>query len=444
MSLIQNRAAVAPLQRHFSLGAEPSAAQSASVAELVAKLRPEIPLHCIRPAAITGAAHAFVQAFNGEVLYAVKCNPEPAVLRAIWEGGVRHFDCASIAEVALVRRLFPGAAIHFMHPVKSRAAIREAWLLHGVRDFVFDAPGELNKILTEIATPEAAQLDCRPGLFVRLALPKSGAVIDLSSKFGADVETAVSLLRAARPHAGILGVAFHVGSQCTDPLAWREAMALAGIVIRRAGVCIDVIDVGGGFPVAYPGVTPPPLGAFMAEIDAAFDRLNLPGAKLWAEPGRALVAGGGSVVVQVQLRKGNMLYVNDGVYGSLADAGPLGFRFPARLIRAQHATAGAPDAAFALFGPTCDSTDVMQGPFMLPNNVSEGDWIEIGQLGAYGSCMRTGFNGFDKAILAEVRDRPMLATAGYENDDSGAYGHDNDSHRAPDVIKLPFAYPRAA
>jgi ornithine decarboxylase len=148
--------------------------------------------------------------------------------------------------------------------------------------------------------------------------------------------------------------------------------------------------------------------------------------------------------VQVQLRKGNMLYVNDGVYGSLADAGPLGFRFPARLIRAQHATAGAPDAAFALFGPTCDSTDVMQGPFMLPNNVSEGDWIEIGQLGAYGSCMRTGFNGFDKAILAEVRDRPMLATAGYENDDSGAYGHDNDSHRAPDVIKLPFAYPRAA
>jgi ornithine decarboxylase len=364
----------------------------------------------------------------------VKCNPEPAVLRAIWAGGVRHFDCASIAEVTLVRRLFPGAAIHFMHPVKSRAAIRDAWILNGVRDFVFDSADELTKILTELASPEAAELNAQPGLFVRLGLPKSGAVIDLSSKFGADVETAVALLRAARPHAGLLGLAFHVGSQCMDPLAWREAMALAGEVIRRAGVRIDVVDVGGGFPVAYPDITPPPLGAFMAEIDAAFDQLHLPHAKLWAEPGRALVAGGGSVVVQVQLRKGNMLYVNDGVYGSLADAGALGFRFPVRLIRAREAE-GAPEMPFSLFGPTCDSTDVMHGPFMLPNNVREGDWIEIGQLGAYGSSLRTAFNGFDQAILAEVRDAAMLETSGYETEDFVTQA---------DVTKLPFAYPRAA
>jgi ornithine decarboxylase len=444
MSLIQNRAAVAPLHRHFSLRAEPTTAQAASVAEMVAKLRPEVPLHCIRPAAITGASRAFVQAFNGDVLYAVKCNPEPAVLRAVWEGGVRHFDCASIAEVALVRRLFPGAAIHFMHPVKPRSAIREAWLLHGVRDFVFDAPDELSKILTEIATPEAALLDARPGLFVRLALPKSGAVIDLSSKFGADVETAISLLRTARPRAGKLGVAFHVGSQCVDPLAWREAMALAGIVIRRAGVRVDVIDVGGGFAVAYPGTTPPPLGAFMAEIDAAFDLLNLPGTKLWAEPGRALVAGGGSVVMQVQLRKGKMLYVNDGVYGSLADAGALGFRFPTRVIRPEEAIADAPDVAFSLFGPTCDAADVMLGPFMLPENVREGDWIEIGQLGAYGSCLRTSFNGFDRAILTEVRDRAMLETAGYQDGDSRRYVDGLGACDPYNATKLPFAYPRAA
>jgi ornithine decarboxylase len=259
-------------------------------------------------------------------------------------------------------------------------------------------------------------------------------VIDLSSKFGADFETAVSLLRAARPHAGKLGLAFHVGSQCMDPLAWREAMALAGAVIRRAGVRIDIIDVGGGFPVAYPDITPPPLGAFMAEIDAAFDQLHLPHAKLWAEPGRALVAGGGSVVVQVQLRKGNMLYVNDGVYGSLADAGALGFRFPVRLLPAGD-NSGAPDMAFSLFGPTCDSTDVMHGPFMLPNNVREGDWIEIGQLGAYGSCLRTAFNGFDQAILAEVRDAAMLETAGYEA---------TEPLVRETVTKLPFDYPRAA
>jgi ornithine decarboxylase len=435
MSLIQNRAAVAPMHRYFSFSADPADMAAPSVSEMVAKLRPEVPLHCIRPATITAAATSFVNAFNGEVLYAVKCNPEPAVLRAIWEGGVRHFDCASIAEVTLVRRLFPGAAIHFMHPVKSRAAIRDAWILNGVRDFVFDSADELAKILNEIAMPEAAELGAQPGLFVRLALPKSGAVIDLSSKFGAEFETAVALLRAARPHAGLLGLAFHVGSQCMDPLAWREAMALTGDVIRQAGVRIDVIDVGGGFPVAYPDISPPPLGAFMAEIDAAFDQLHLPHAKLWAEPGRALVAGGGSVVVQVQLRKGNMLYVNDGVYGSLADAGALGFRFPVRLIRAGQTDSGAPDMPFSLFGPTCDSTDVMHGPFMLPKDVQEGDWIEIGQLGAYGSSLRTAFNGFDQAILAEVRDAAMLETAGYQAENNVTQAN---------VTKLPFAYTRAA
>jgi ornithine decarboxylase len=413
MSLIQNRAAVAPLHRHISLGAE-SAATLPSVDEIVTKFRPEEPLHCVRPANIAAAASSFVQAFNGDVLYAVKCNPEPAVLRAVWEGGVRHFDCASIAEITLVRQLFPGAEIHFMHPVKSRSAIHEAWIQNGVRDFVVDTATELSKVLAEIAGPEAAALNAAPGLFVRLALPKSGAAIDLSTKFGADAETAVALLRAARPSAGKLGIAFHVGSQCMDPQAWREAIAQTGRVIRAAGVRVDVIDVGGGFPVAYPDIDPPPLGAFMAEIDAAFDALELPDVKLWAEPGRALAAAGGSVVVQVQLRKDNFLYVNDGVFGSLADAGALGFRFPARLIRASAATTGAPATAFSLFGPTCDSSDIMRGPFMLPDDVAEGDWIEIGQLGAYGSCLRTAFNGFGRAALVEVRDRPMLETAGYE------------------------------
>ncbi len=427
MSLIQNRAAVAPVRHHISLRAD-LAVILPDVAGMVATLRPEEPLHCVRPAVIAAASRAFVQAFNGDVLYAVKCNPEPAVLRAVWEGGVRHFDCASIAEVTLVRRMFPGAAIHFMHPVKSRSAIRQAWLQHGVRDFVFDTQDELNKIMEELATPECAALQAKPGLFVRLGLPKSSAAIDLSLKFGADFATAITLLRAARPLAGKLGVAFHVGSQCMDPLAWREAMELTGIVIHRAGVRVDVIDVGGGFPVAYPDLDPPPLGAFMAEIDAAFDRLDLPGIKLWAEPGRALAAGGGSVVVQVQLRKGNMLYVNDGVYGSLSDAGALGFRFPARLIPAANPRTGAPDAAFSLFGPTCDSADVMHGPFMLPETVREGDWIEIGQLGAYGACLRTAFNGFDRSALVEVRDAAMLQTAGYQEA----------------VMELPFAYSRAA
>jgi ornithine decarboxylase len=364
------------------------------VDDLVALERPADPMHCLRPATIVGAAKAFVAGFAGNVLYAVKCNPEPAVLCLLWEGGVRHFDCASLAEVALVSRVLPDAKIHFMHPVKARPAISAAYAAHGVRDFVLDSADELEKILQETGRPQDL------GLIVRLALPAGTARYDLSGKFGAWPEEAVALLRAARPHARTLGVSFHVGSQCLDPLAWREAIALAGRVIRASGVAVDVLDVGGGFPVAYPDMTPPPLGAFMAEIEASVEVLDMPGLALWAEPGRALVAAGTSVVVQVQHRRGDRLFINDGVYGSLSDAGAPGFRFPVRLLRRSPAEV----SGFGLFGPTCDSADFMRGPFVLPGDVREGDWIEIGQLGAYGACLRTGFNGFTESRLVEVRD----------------------------------------
>jgi ornithine decarboxylase len=400
------RVAVTPLRRRFPAAAAPLPA----VDELVALERPEEPMHCLRPATIEATARAFVDAFQGDVLYAVKCNPEPAVLRAVRAGGVRHFDCASLAEVALVRQMFPDDDIHFMHPVKARGTIREAWSRHGVRDFVLDSAEELAKIVQEIAaTGVAGEL----GLIVRLALPKGAAVLDLTGKFGAAPEAAIALLRAARGHAARLGVSFHVGSQCLDPLAWRDALELAGQVVRGAGVALEVLDVGGGFPVSYPDVEPPPLGAFLAEIDAGFERLDLPQARLWAEPGRALVAGGASLIVQVQQRRGDALYVNDGVYGSLADAGALGFRYPVRLIRPDGPAPAASRAGFSFFGPTCDSADMMRGPFVLPADVAEGDWIEIGQLGAYGGCLRTAFNGFDRARMVEVRDGPLLQTPGY-------------------------------
>jgi ornithine decarboxylase len=415
MDRLRFRSAVSPLRRGFDAaqtmrGFAPAPSVLPCVDDLIAVSRPEEPMHCLRPSAFTATACDFVSAFPGDVLYAVKCNPEPAVLRALWAGGVRHFDCASPAEVSLVRSMFPDADIHFMHPVKARGAIREAWARHGVRDFAIDCADELAKLRDEIA---ATDVDGELGVIVRVALPKGQAVLDLSGKFGAAADDAVALLRAARPLAARLGVSFHVGSQCLDPLAWRQALALVGEVIGAAGVAIDIVDVGGGFPVEYPDVVPPPLGAFIAEIEEGFDRLGLPNARLWAEPGRALVAGGGSVVVQVQLRRDDALYLNDGVYGSLADAGTLGFRYPVRLIRARGA-ADDPvgDAAvrpFRFYGPTCDSADVMAGPFLLPATVAEGDWIEIFQLGAYGGCLRTGFNGFDRARIVEVRDTPVAA-----------------------------------
>jgi len=398
MSAARTRSAVSPLRRHFAT--QPH--RLPTVDQVVAADRPEEPVHCLRPAVVADNARGFIQAFPGDVLYAVKCNPDPAVLRALYAGGVRHFDCASLPEVRLVRDMFPDAAIHFMHPIKARGAIREAWAQHEVRDFVLDDADELAKIRTEIA---ATGVPGELGLIVRLALPKGGAKLDLSGKFGAAAEAAADLLRAARGCAAMVGVSFHVGSQCLDPLAWRDALDLTGQVIRAAGVQVEVIDVGGGFPVAYPDQEPPPLGAFLAEIEAGFERLGLPRTRLWAEPGRALVAAGTSVVVQVQARRGEALYINDGVYGSLADAGALGFRYPVRLIR-PHCNLAAASTGFSFFGPTCDSADVMRGPFCLPADVGEGDWIEIGQLGAYGACLRTAFNGFDRARIVEVGDAP--------------------------------------
>ena len=395
------RSAVSPLRRPFV--AYP--VRRPTVDEVVAVARPEEPVHCLRPTTVAQTACGFVEGFPGDVLYAVKCNPDPAVLRALWEGGVRHFDCASLPEIRLVRDMFPEAVIHFMHPIKARGAIREAWERHDVRDFVLDSADELAKIRAEVA---ATGVPGALGLVVRVALPKGGAKLDLSGKFGAEADDAVRLLRAARACAAMVGISFHVGSQCLDPLAWREALALTGEIIAASGVEIDVVDVGGGFPVAYPDQEPPAVGAFFAEIEAGFEALGVPGARLWAEPGRALVAAGTSVVVQVQARRGDALYVNDGVYGSLADAGTLGFRYPVRLIRPDGAAA-VETIGFSLFGPTCDSADVMRGPFLLPADMAEGDWIEIGQLGAYGACLRTAFNGFDRARIVEVEDAAPAA-----------------------------------
>ncbi|MBP2227283.1 ornithine decarboxylase [Azospirillum agricola] len=420
MGFLRSRSAVTPLRRNGSATATTvslSSGRRTTVTQAVALHRPEEPMHCIRPGVLADTAESFVAAFGeatasvgrgGDVLYAVKCNPEPAVLRALWAGGVRHFDVASPGEIRLIRQMFPEAVLHYMHPVKGRQAIRAAYQQYGVRDFVLDSREELDKILEE--TDGAADL----GLVVRLALPKGNAVYDLSGKFGAAMADAVELLRAVRAAAPKVGVSFHVGSQMLDPAAYERALALAGRVIAEAGVTIDVLDVGGGFPVSYPGVTPPPLGDFMAAIARGVAALGLPETcRVWCEPGRALVAPGVSLVVQVVKRRGDELFINDGVYGALSDAGVPGFRFPARMIRPFEAMTDAGGVEFSFYGPTCDSADRMNGPFLLPADIKAGDWIELGQLGAYGSCLRTAFNGFDQAKVVEVADAPLLETPGY-------------------------------
>jgi ornithine decarboxylase len=372
---------------------------------VVARERPAEPLVCLRPITIAAASRGFVAAFPGDVLYAVKCNPEPRVLRAVWAGGVRHFDCASLPEIALVRKLLPQAEVHFMHPVKARHAIHAAFHEHGVIAFAFDSAEELEKIVQETVPVGLVGAAPTLGLFVRLAVTQGGAY-DLSGKFGVNVAEAAALLRAARPHAARLGIAFHVGSQCLDPAVYAQAMELAAEAVAQAEVAVDIVDVGGGFPSVYPGMEPPALETYFSVIHAGFEALPISySAELWCEPGRALCAEYASLIVRVEKRRGSELYINDGAYGALFDAAHVGWRYPVRLLREAPSTTRP--AEFSFFGPTCDDIDQMAGPFELPADIGTGDYIEIGMLGAYGTAMRTQFNGFGVTDTALVEDEPM-------------------------------------
>ena len=165
----------------------------------------------------------------------------------------------------------------------------------------------------------------------------------LRPKFGAEPVEMKALLIAARQAADALGICFHVGSQAMSPAAYAEAMARVRDAIVEAAVTVDIVDVGGGFPSVYPGMEPPPLETYFSVIHAGFEALPISySAELWCEPGRALCAEYASLVVRVEKRRGDELYINDGAYGALFDAAHIGWRYPVRLLR-ETRIAGAAD-----------------------------------------------------------------------------------------------------
>ena len=375
--------------------------------DLVRERSPERPVALVRPGAVDLAARWFQKNFKGDVLYAVKANPSPWVIRTLVASGLTAFDVASVPEIELVAEHAPGARMAFMHPVKSRAAISTAYFDHGVRTFSLDTHEELAKILD--ATGHARDLT----LMVRLAVSTEGSSYPLAGKFGVGVHEAPSLLLAARRATqDLMGVAFHVGSQCMRPTAYQAAMAQASRALVRAGVFADVVDVGGGFPSVYPGMIPPNMSDYLDSIDRGFAEMMVhETTELWCEPGRALVAESSSVLAKVELRKGDALYLNDGSYGSLFDASHFKWPFPVKLFR-DGETVETPLKPFRFYGPTCDSIDHMPGPFWLPEDAGEGDYIEIGMLGAYGVAMTTRFNGYGDMDVAELTDPPMASMYG--------------------------------
>jgi ornithine decarboxylase len=373
------------------------------VNELVNTLKPDFPVYCIRPESIKTSTQFFKNNFPGKVLYAVKTNPDRNVLSHIINNGIENFDAASINEIQLIRSLKPDAHIYFMHTVKSRNDIAEAYFNLGIKDFALDTKDELIKILD--ATNNAKDLT----LYVRIAISNEHAEIDLSRKFGVHASEALGLVRLCKEHANKIGISFHVGSQCMHKVSFTKAITEVGNIIKKTKIIPDIINVGGGFPSIYPDLNPEPLENYLDEIKNSIAKLNLPfSPELICEPGRAIVAESGSTIVKVNLRKKNKLYINDGTYGTLFDAGVPNFILPSRMIlngRVQSRKL----TAFNFYGPTCDSMDYMKGPFLLPNNIKEGDYIELGQLGAYGLTFRTKFNGFYSDNIFELADQPIMS-----------------------------------
>ena len=373
------------------------------VNELINTLKPDYPVYCIRPESIKISTEFFRKNFPGKVLYAVKTNPNEKVLKNIIANKIEDFDVASINEIKLIKKLKPDAKLYFMHTVKSRKDITEAYFNLGIRDFALDTKEELLKILE--STNQAKDLN----LYVRIAISNEHAEIDLSRKFGALSGEALGLVRLCKEHAKKLGISFHVGSQCMHKISFTKGINEVGNIIKKTKIIPDIINVGGGFPSIYPDLNPEPLNNYLDEIKKALSKLKLPiMPKLMCEPGRAIVAESGSTIVKVVLRKKQKLYINDGTYGTLFDAGVPNFIFPSKMI-SNGRVKSKKLTSFSFFGPTCDSLDYMNGPFLLPNNIKEGDYIELGQLGAYGLTFRTKFNGIYSDQIFELHDKPIMS-----------------------------------
>lgn len=381
----------------------------ASVGAMLQERRPVAPVYCIYSHVYRETARQFAAGFPGRVLYAVKANDHPEIIRLLHEGGVAHFDCASLPEVELVRAVCgSGATPYFMIPARLRGAARDAQERFGVRHFMVDHESGIGPLAAEIAMHRSV-------VFVRMAAHHESAMQDLSSKFGAPPEDVPDLLLRIADTGAEPALAFNVGSNVTSVDAYSYAIGLAEQVLHRLPFAVRLVDIGGGYPKLYPGFEVPALDEYFDCIRDTAARLPLAtDGEILGEPGRALAAPGLSAVVEVLLRKEGRLYLNDGMYGIFWELRFRGHdRYPVRAYRGGRQLDGG-SQAFKLYGPTCDGTDVMPGEVSLPEDIRPGDYLEFGSIGAYSLAGRTAFNGHFSDDVVVVRDAKSAPPASEE------------------------------
>ncbi len=363
-------------------------------AEIIRETKPENPVMVFAPTVLQDTARRFLKGFPGLVTYAVKSNPDEAVVENLVSAGIKGFDVASPAEIELIGRLAPGAARHYHNPVRGRAEIVKA-VEAGITAWSVDSESELAKLI-EMVPPEGVEIS------PRFKLPVTGAIYDFGSKFGATPELAAELLKRVAEAGFIPSLTFHPGTQCTDPGAWEQYIRTARDICDMAGVRARRLNVGGGFPShRVHGVEP--------ELEAIFDLIGATAAEVFGEdapalvcePGRGLCADSFSLITRVKaVRDGQAIFLNDGVYGGLAELPVVGNLDRVQVFTPEGELRGGDEAGRVIFGPTCDSVDRLPGELLMAADVQEGDYIVFNGAGAYSVVTNTRFNGFGEMTRA--------------------------------------------
>jgi ornithine decarboxylase len=351
------------------------------------------PLMAISRAGIKAQLDRFREALpRVEPYYAIKANPHPGILKLLTSARA-HFDVASLGEIdAVLASGAPPSRLIFANTIKPAKALSAA-VARGVDLMTFDSEYELDKI---------AELAPGARVLVRIKVPNVGSIIELSLKFGVDPSDAISLLiKAHKLGLRPAGVSFHVGSQCTRPENYIDALEMAAIIVRDARlkqVPVEIVDIGGGFPIRHFDAEVDPFDATASIIRREIDRLFDANIRLIAEPGRFIAGPAGTLITRVvgkAIRENkHWYYLDDGVYGALSGLIVDHAKYEFKVTR------GGRTQLSTLAGPTCDSLDIIARGEELPE-LEIGDLVYVENIGAYSWACATNFNGLPppKAVM---------------------------------------------
>ena len=382
----------------------PSDPWSDPVAHLI-RTQPDHPVLYLSPSRLQDTARRFQDGFGGLVTYAVKANDRSEVLENLVAAGITTFDVASPAEMDAVRAALPQAALHYNNPVRSPSEIAVG-IARGVASWSVDEVAELEKLANVPPGTEIA---------VRFALPVKGAAYDFGAKFGAHPDQAVDLLRRVVAAGWSPSLCFHPGTQCEDAGAWSLYIEEAARIAQRAGVRLARLNVGGGFAADRHGTAPDLEHVFAVIARATARAFGADAPTLICEPGRAMVADAFTLAARIKGMRANggTVFLNDGIYGGLADLRDMGLTSRVRVVAADGTPRHGPARPRVTFGPTCDSLDRLPDGLMLPADTAPGDYVLFAGMGAYSVAMSTRFNGYGLHDVATVLGEAAKAAAGH-------------------------------